>query len=852
MLNKNWLLFFVVILVGPLCLGQKSTFVDNQGVFRWVKDSSEIRLFGTNYTLPFAHGFRAINYIGKDHKKAIDDDVYHMTRLGLDAFRIHVWDAEVSDSLGNLLQTEQLDLLDYTISKMKERGVKTILTPFKVGDNGYPEKNFPVPGFSNSLSKSETYSNEANLVKQERYFDQFLNHVNPYTGLAYKNDPDIVALEINNEPTHDNGDIATKYINRMVEVIRNTGFKNPIFYNVSERSEFIEDYCRANIQGCTFQWYPTGLVYNKELKGNYLPNVDVYQVPFEDIKNFKNKTRIIYEFDPADMSSSYLYPAMARSFRESKFQFAAQFAYDPLELAYANTEYQTHYLNLAYTPSKAISLMIASQVFHEMSNGQSYGRYPENTTFGNTRLDSKKDLAEYNSKDNFYYTNSTESQPISIDDLKRIAGVGNSSIIKYSGTGAYFLDKIERGLWRLEVMPNVLWVNDPFGKPSLKKLVAVVKWDKESMEVNIEDLGHEFDVIPIDQGNGYAPEVKASKFSVLPGTYLLRSKKLKFEIDTEKQLKNIKLNEFVAPSENIEKIYVVHKPQQQISNNQDLFINAKILAPSEIIKAEIVLPSGYHQTDNYEMVKKDAFNYEAKIPREYLNDDSFRYYIVVHTIDGSKTFPKDIDGSPEDWDFISDERYETRVVRNVPIVVLFDANEGIENSIWPTQYNAVKYEVKLISGKFYTERTLRLSVDNLNFKIPDMTFKLLVGDKIKPRQSTSEKISQIMIKASSGTKAKQKVQIAFQLKDGSIFGKIIELNRSNETLTIDFQELNRVKQVLLPRPYPVFQPYWFESNDKGDFDPEEIEVIQISIGPDLTKEQQLENQQIEIDKIWLE
>ncbi|MFT4801038.1 MAG: hypothetical protein ACI93N_000803, partial [Flavobacteriaceae bacterium] len=363
---------------------QQSSYVDDNGIFRYTKNDKEIRLFGVNYTLPFAHGFRAINYVGKNHKEAIDKDVYHMSRLGLDAYRVHIWDMEITDSIGNLIKTPQLDLLDYLFAKLKERGIKTIVTPFKVGGNGYPEKDSTTTGFSGELGKWQTYSGAAILEKQERYFTQLLNHINPYTNIAYKNDADIIALEINNEPRHDNGKVATTYINKMVKVIRKAGFKNPIFYNVSERSEFIDDYLKADIQGCTFQWYPTGLVNNSLLKGNYLPNVDAYQIPFENKKAFQNKTRVIYEFDSGDTNSSVIFPAMARSFREAKFQFATQFAYDPIDLGFANTEYQTHYLNLAYTPSKAISLKIAGEVFREIRNGESFGRFPKNNTFLHT------------------------------------------------------------------------------------------------------------------------------------------------------------------------------------------------------------------------------------------------------------------------------------------------------------------------------------------------------------------------------------------------------------------------------------------------------------------------------------
>ena len=50
-----------------------------------------------------------------------------------------------------------------------------------------------------------------------------------------------------------------------------------------------------------------------------------------------------------------MYPAMARSFRAVGAQFAAMFAYDMLATASRNLGWQTHYLNLVYTPRKAMS-----------------------------------------------------------------------------------------------------------------------------------------------------------------------------------------------------------------------------------------------------------------------------------------------------------------------------------------------------------------------------------------------------------------------------------------------------------------------------------------------------------------
>ena len=831
---------------------QKSTFVDDNGIFRYAKNDQEIRLFGVNYTLPFAHGFRAINYINKNHKEAIDKDVYHISRLGLDAYRVHIWDMEITDSLGNLIKTPQLDLLDYLFAKLKERGIKTIVTPFKVGGNGYPEKDFEVEGFSSKLGKWQTYSGEAILVKQARYFTQLLNHVNPYTKVAYKNDPDIIALEINNEPQHDNGKVATKYINKMVKVIRKAGFKNPIFYNVSERSEFIDDYLKADIQGCTFQWYPTGLVHNSLLRGNYLPNVDQYQIPFQDKKAFQNKTRIIYEFDSGDTNSSVIFPAMARSFREAKFQFATQFAYDPIDLAFANTEYQTHYLNLAYTPSKAISLKIAGEVFREIPNGKSYDRYPKNNSFSNTKLEYENDLTVYNSERKFFYTNSTKETPKNDNKLEQIAGVGNSTLVNYTGNGAYFLDKIAKGIWRLEVLPDVIWVKDPFEKASLKKTVAVLQNHKNNIKIELNDLGQNFFIKGINTDNSLNSRATNKSVSITPGTYLISSNELANNFNTNQKLGNIKLDEFATNQQKIEQTYIVHQPLKEIEKGDNLTISAKIVSPNKIAKVEVVLPSGYQKTDNYTMTPKDNFRYEVVIPKNKIYSESFNYYIVINRDKGRITFPENSSGTPADWDFVGTKKYTTKIVEKEPTIVLYDVLEdNTKNFLWPRQWNAIKYKIEKRTHKIASKNYLSIYADHLKAKNPDLTFKVLVDDIITQNQKNLTNAKSIVVTASSGTKENQKVQIALQLKNGHVFGKVIELTSEIKDIQIIFTDVQEVALVLLPRPFPPFQSYFLTSTENSSFDAKNIEAIQISVGPEITTENLDKNQQVNLYKILL-
>src|SRR4051812_37948196 len=168
-------------------------YVDKQGVLRWTKDKSEASFFGVNYTVPFAYGYRSHKALGADMEKAIDADVYHMWRLGLDAFRVHVWDVEITDSLGNLLENEHLRLFDYLLFELKKRKIRIMLTPIAFWGNGYPEPDEKTNGFSYVYGKGNAVVLEAPIRAQENYLRQLITHVNPYTKLSYRDDPDIIA-----------------------------------------------------------------------------------------------------------------------------------------------------------------------------------------------------------------------------------------------------------------------------------------------------------------------------------------------------------------------------------------------------------------------------------------------------------------------------------------------------------------------------------------------------------------------------------------------------------------------------------------------------------------------------------
>ncbi len=819
--------------------GENGVFVDDAGVMRWEGSREEIKGFGVNYTVPFAHAYRSALKLGIDPLTAIDQDVYHFSRLGFDLYRVHVWDTEISDTLGNLLFNEHLHAFDYLLKKLAERKINYVLTPIAFWGNGWPEPDEPTPGFSARYGKGACLTDPGAIKAQENYLYQFMNHVNPYTRTAYKDDPHLIAIEISNEPHHrEKPADVTAFIQRMVDAVRKTGYKKPVFYNISHSVHLAEDYFKAGIQGGTFQWYPTGLGYQKELSGNFLPNVDDYRIPFDaTIKKYKG-ARLVYEFDAADIGKSYIYPAMARSFRKAGIQVAAHFSYDPMFLADVNTEYNTHHMNLAYTPDKALSLKICSEIFHRIPMYKDFGPYPGNIRFDGFAVDYGQDLALFNVPEKYFYTNSTDVPPADASRLDHIAGHGRSPVVEYQGTGAYFLDRLESGVWRLEVMPDALIVDNPYGRNSLEKKVAVVQWNTNSMEIRLDDLGENFSIKPLNNGNQDQPEVSNGKFRIRPGAYLLVKTGRTTGWDAQDTWQNIRLNEFQAPAPSVDKTWLVHKHPGFALADEPLSVEAQVISPDPERTVQLQVTSGFNW-QLIDMQRKNGFTYTAEIPRELMNQGFLTYYILVKNGNQPETFPAGKPGLPFHWDFYDRNPYRVRVIGKTQPIYLFNAQEdwsGLSFTRWARDSKLVPTD--LLNEAEYQIRINQLfQEDNENLNGPvihDYSARYYVNEKIDPLRANLSGKKLMVLKARSLDGAAKPVQIALIAKDGNAYGKIITIGKELKEYEIPIEDLKKVKTVTMPRPYPTFLPYYFSSGERdGQVRVEEIEGIQISIGPGL-------------------
>ncbi|MDR3297465.1 MAG: hypothetical protein LBS94_04445 [Prevotellaceae bacterium] len=833
--------------------------IGNDGLMRWSDTKQEAAFYGVNYTAPFAHAYRALGYLGLDRKQAIDRDVYHFARLGFNAYRVHIWDVEITDSIGNIIANEHLDLLDYLLAKLQERGIRIVLTTQMHFGNGYPEPNQNTGGYSQRFDKCRLHSDPAAIAAQQRYVGQLVQHLNPYTQRSYKDEPYIVGIEINNEPCHAESPAQTEaYIGAMLKAMRQAGCTKPAFYNVSHNGSHVQAYFNAAVQGATYQWYPIGLVAGFTRQGNFLPYVDSYATPFDALKGAASKSKIVYEFDAADVLYSHLYPAMARAFRSAGFQWITQFAYDPIDLAWANTEYQTHFLNLAYTPHKALSMKIAAEAARLLPRNQSYGKYPADTLFGDFRVSYASDLSELNCADKFFYSNTTTTLPQSPEKLSAVAGCGSSPAVEYEGTGAYFLDKIEDGIWRLEVMPDAIQLRDPFNKASLKKEVVTIAWNEWPMTIKLPNLGEGFSAQKLSGTLAGAAMQSATqqaaqqKIAVLPGVYLLAKNGLqpaaKWSAGTK--WSNITLGEFVAPQARAKNFAVWHQPNAVAVSGRSLSLSAQVVGsdfPDSVIVYSDRISFWARHNPHVKMERTKGYTYHAQVPPEMLLGKAFRYTIVVCKGDQKITAPAGVEGSPLDWDYTSSDYYQTPVAQAGSPLTLFDAADAApQNALQTHSIPAGSWAIAQPAERRYDEApavkyTLNASKPGTRFYFRKPITPLAIARRDLLAGATH---IGIYLKNVDGIGA---LKAGFVCANGFTYTAALTLDQKRGVYKLPIAALVQDSTALLPTPYPTFLSLYFVPDRQIPLDIFSIETLEIS-----TLGKLAEKAEVEIGSVWIE
>ncbi len=465
-------------------------------------------------------------------KKATDDALDEIQKMGCDLIRCHLTPSDFTDSMGNLVETVYLDLLDHMVAEAAGRGIYVYLT-FLNTDMGFdidvdePKEhtpNFVENSFGGKLDRKHLIENEEIAEKSKNYIKQLLNRVNPYLQVAYKNTPAMAVWEPINEPLYysyeeiketpyyedykswvsSKGladtkedyasyryDMVLNYINDMYDLIRGTGAVQPVVWNcnwngmISGNEEIFDAIGASKVEVVSFCNYPGQSV----CKRPYTKNpVDLSRYDFSSFlsdsyekedwygwvlrPDFMKKAKVAYEFEIFYNQSGYLYPAQAELFRALGVQMASMWHYSmPRYAPYRNG---SHHLSFTSTPHKAASYAIAGEVFRSLPL---YKKYDTGSTTEkvarNYMYSYARDLSIFSSEDKYMYSGNVAAGelPKPVQGISRLLGYGSSPVVKYGGTGIYTLDISDSEII-VDIEPGTIQLKPLWGKDFLVSLVT--------------------------------------------------------------------------------------------------------------------------------------------------------------------------------------------------------------------------------------------------------------------------------------------------------------------------------------------------------------------------------------------
>lgn len=810
---------------------QELVYSDAAGTIRWKKDKQEVSLFGANYCLPSACDFRAAAYMGGERKQMIAEDMEHFKRMNWDGLRLCFWgDFQNTDSEGNLLENEHLDLLDCLIAEAAKRDIYMLLSPIVTYNSQWPEMTDTTnTGLAKYYPKNTLTHDEKAIRAQENYLKQILRHRNPYTGRCLKDEPNILFVEFINEPSQFPDDIPgmVSYIDRLYKAVRSTGCKKLTFYNVSQNFGVAPAIRKSKVQGSTHAWYPGALNNGYSLQGNGLLFVDRYEQMLNP--ELKGKAKIVYEFDSTDISSGYMYPAMAREFRRGGIQFAAMFSYDMLRTAPTNLGWQTQYFNMVYTPSKAVSGMIAAEVIRRIPRGKHFGYYPENNIFGDFRVSYDEQLSELNADDMFYYSNTTTTRPKNLQALSHIAGVGSSPVVNYSGTGIYFLDKQSDDIWQLEVYPDIMELDDPFKMVNPHRIVRKASYNSRTMKIQLPGLD--------------------TVITVLPGKYKLSAGKLISEEELPaKDLYQSPMKEWKVANRTASEFIA----EKQVTFKCEVFGPER---PKEVSLYLMLKPWGCKRIP---MIAKDGFYYEAPVDLSWLEKGSYQYHYAIETGDDMLLFPAGTHCLPDRWDYYEQDTYVFRLTSATTPLLLLGERDNWKHIRYSRTYLSPETTFRPVTSGEELIPAYQLSVVDLEKKDSyvtpcDATFSHFIGDRMPCRDMGKVSPSFIKIRA-YGLNGTDKAICNIVDKDGRGYGAVFQLDRETSDILIPVSSLVPMKAAMLPQDWPGVNSYWYPVSMQTNTSPLDwtiAEFVQVSLRDELYTAGNLKNKGIVVEKIEL-
>ena len=299
-------------------------------------------------------------------------------------------------------------------------------------------------------------------------------------------------------------------------------------------------------------------------------------------------------------------------------------------------------------------------------------------------------------------------------------------------------------------------------------------------------------------------------------------------------------NEYYAPKETNKNFYFLLNSPSQVSEKQPVEVSVLVVSPAAPVRKIVMQPfvigfRGALVPDSKPIVfeKTDEYLYKATIPDTLVRPGNLIYNIIVESVTGKTTvYPGGFEGSTSDWDYFNPESYSIRVIPASCEVQLFDPEitTQVVNFFGSPRLGStlIPSGIRGLSTLKFSQALFRNMQERVNNSGMAYVMQNYIGDVIKGISRNAANCSQIMIYGKATAKPVN-IVVSLISKDGNAYSGKTTLTLDKNIQVINLKDLTEGKMFLLPRPYPVFLPYWYSSVIKRPFSLSEIERIQLLV-----------------------
>ncbi|RYZ22058.1 MAG: hypothetical protein EOO16_10520 [Chitinophagaceae bacterium] len=216
--------------------------------------------------------------------------------------------------------------------------------------------------------------------------------------------------------------------------------------------------------------------------------------------------------------------------------------------------------------------------------------------------------------------------------------------------------------------------------------------------------------------------------------------------------------------------------------------------------------------------------WEGAVPADMLEAGLLEYRVLVHEGTEWQVFPAGIKGDPYAWDYVNDERYRIRLLPEGAPVVLFDAardRDRVTPWIGDWRNSSIGYTFR--HGGDAT--VLRATMSNARAGA-QLGWQVFSGDRVMAMRDADAPSGTFSLGAWSDSE--RVLRVALVDRNGQSFVARFQLMPGTPEHRVPLSAFTAGETLLLPRPYPGFQPLWFKPAGMPKLHVANIDKIQFS------------------------